>query len=69
MFTLGQNSGKEVFVRKSTKLDGVEYTQSELEYYQQKHEELQKRFLRVTLRTLIKAVLSKVRVQSNEEVK
>jgi hypothetical protein len=51
---LGQNSGKEVFTKRTTRPDGVEYSPLELTYYKQQHAELEGRFIKSVLRSEIK---------------
>lgn len=55
----GKNPGKDVFVQKEyqkgKQKDGREFTPEELWYYEQRHEELEKRFLKAVLKTTLKS--------------
>lgn len=61
----GKSPGKEVFLRKRRARDGHQWTTEELDYYQERHLELEKKFLKAVLRT---AINSSVKVREILEV-
>jgi len=57
----GQNSGKEVFTKRTTGPDGLEYSPLELMLFKQQHADLEAKFIKSVLKSEIKGCV-KVRI-------
>ena len=56
-YDIGQSTGKEVFTRRETVPDGRILTSQEIHFYKRMHIELEKKFIKSVLKSVIKGSL------------
>ena len=54
----GKNSGKEVFLKRTTKPDGLEYSTLEIAGHKQKHADLERSFIKSVLKSELKSLIN-----------